>query len=105
MSHALHFLILMVASWPARIRSSPAHATLIAPAHARYAEPQASRFSQVAEGDAFPNTEVFVTDESGTARMVLTTHTTGCRLTGPLTNLPGDFARFMNVFLLGGWIR
>lgn len=52
-------------------------------------------------GDAFPNAEMFVTDGSGKAKMLMTYETTSGPLTGPGFALPFDKKRQMNSICVG----
>lgn len=47
-------------------------------------------------GDAFPNAEIFLSDDVGTSRMLMTFATTGGPNAGPFFKLPGDTKRWMN---------
>ncbi|HKU44281.1 MAG TPA: hypothetical protein VJR89_39250 [Polyangiales bacterium] len=47
-------------------------------------------------GDAFPNAELFLTDDAGTSRMLMTFDTTAGPIGGPFLDLPRDTKRWMN---------
>jgi hypothetical protein len=51
-------------------------------------------------GDSFPNAEMFVADQRGSARMLLTYETSSGPTLGPYVNLPGDRSRHMNSICL-----